>query len=64
VLAIPPFWASSKNALLRANTKPPVELVVADLDYYWFDNTEKPQYIPLCPYLLPYTFEEYFVLLV
>ena len=28
---IPPFWASSKNALLRANTKPPVELVVADL---------------------------------
>ena len=32
VLAIPPFWASSKNALLRANTKPPVELVVADLD--------------------------------
>jgi len=31
VLAIPPFWASSKNALLRANTKPPVELVVADL---------------------------------
>ena len=30
VLAIPPFWASSKNALLRANTKPPVELVVAD----------------------------------
>ena len=32
VLAIPPFWASSKKALLRANTKPPVELVVADLD--------------------------------
>ena len=32
MLAIPPFWASSKNALLRANTKPPVELVVADLD--------------------------------
>ena len=31
MLAIPPFWASSKNALLRANTKPPVELVVADL---------------------------------
>ena len=30
MLAIPPFWASSKNALLRANTKPPVELVVAD----------------------------------
>ena len=30
VLAIPPFWASSKKALLRANTKPPVELVVAD----------------------------------
>ena len=34
MLAIPPFWASSKNALLRANTKPPVELVVADLDSY------------------------------
>ena len=32
MLAIPPFWASSKNALLRANTKPPVELVVADLN--------------------------------
>lgn len=32
MLAIPPFWASSKKALLRANTKPPVELVVADLD--------------------------------
>ena len=32
MLAIPPFWASSKNALLRANTKPPVELVVADLE--------------------------------
>lgn len=32
VLAIPPFWASSKNALLRVNTKPPVELVVADLE--------------------------------
>ena len=31
-LAIPPFWASSKKALLRANTKPPVELVVADFD--------------------------------
>ena len=31
MLAIPPFWASSKKALLRANTKPPVELVVADL---------------------------------
>ena len=32
MLAIPPFWASSKKALLRANTKPPVELVVADLE--------------------------------
>ena len=30
VLAIPLFWASSKNALLRANTKPPVQLVVVD----------------------------------
>ena len=34
MLAIPPFWASSKKALLRANTKPPVELVVADLVKY------------------------------
>ena len=33
VLAIPLFWASSKNALLRANTKPPVQLVVVDLLY-------------------------------
>ena len=32
MLAIPPFWASSKKALLRANTKPPVELVVADFE--------------------------------
>ena len=33
VLAIPLFWASNKNALLRANTKPPVQLVVVDLLY-------------------------------
>lgn len=35
VLAIPPFWVSSKKALLRANTKPPVELVVAHLETYY-----------------------------
>ena len=29
-------------------------------DYYWFDNTGKPQYIPLCLCLLPYTFEKIF----
>ena len=33
VLAIPPLWASSNNALMRANNKPPVELVVADYLY-------------------------------
>ena len=32
MLATPPFWASSNIALLRANIKPPVELVVGDLD--------------------------------
>lgn len=30
VLVIPPFWASSNIALLRAEFKPPVELVVDD----------------------------------
>ena len=32
MLAIPPFGASSNIALWRANIKPPVELVVDDLD--------------------------------
>jgi hypothetical protein len=32
VLAIPPFGASSKKALLKADIKPPVELVVDDLE--------------------------------
>ena len=32
VLAISPFGASSNIALLRANIKPPVELVVDDLE--------------------------------
>ena len=32
MLATPPFGASSNKALLRANIKPPVELVVADLE--------------------------------
>ena len=32
MLAIPPFGASSNIALWRANIKPPVELVVADLE--------------------------------
>lgn len=41
MLAIPPFWASSKNALLRANTKPPVELVVADLFYVGCSRAKK-----------------------
>lgn len=31
MLAIPLFGASSNKALMRANTKPPVELVVDDL---------------------------------
>ena len=32
MLAIPPFGASSNIALWRANIKPPVELVVDDLE--------------------------------
>ena len=32
MLAIPPFWASSNIALWRANHKPPLEVVVANLD--------------------------------
>jgi len=32
MLATPPFGASSNIALWRANNKPPVELVVADLE--------------------------------
>ena len=32
VLAIPPFGASSNNGLWRAKDKPPVELVVANLE--------------------------------
>ena len=33
MLVTPPFGASSNIALWRAYSKPPVELVVADLDY-------------------------------
>ena len=33
VLAIPPFGASSNNGLWRAKDKPPVELVVANLEH-------------------------------
>ena len=32
MLATPPFWASSNIALMRANSKPPLEVVVADLE--------------------------------
>ena len=31
-LVTPPFWASSKKALIRAKVKPPVELVVDELE--------------------------------
>ena len=34
MLAIPPFGASSNIALWRANIKPPVELVVDDLELW------------------------------
>jgi hypothetical protein len=34
MLAIPPFGASSNIALLRADNKPPVELVVANLNEF------------------------------
>lgn len=33
VLTIPPFGASSNIAFWRANTKPPVKLVVDDLEW-------------------------------
>ena len=33
MLAIPPFGASSNIALWRADNKPPLEVVVANLDY-------------------------------
>ena len=33
MLATPPFWASSNIALMRANSKPPLEVVVADLKH-------------------------------
>ena len=32
MLATPPFWASSNIALMRANSKPPLEVVVAELE--------------------------------
>ncbi len=32
MLATPPFGASSNIALMRANIKPPLEVVVDDLD--------------------------------
>ena len=38
MLAIPPFGASSNIALWRANIKPPVELVVDDLDNRWLSE--------------------------
>ena len=38
MLAIPPFGASSNIALWRANIKPPVELVVDDLDIHSLAN--------------------------
>jgi len=38
MLATPPFGASSNIALWRANNKPPVELVVVDLDVAFFQH--------------------------
>ena len=44
MLVTPPFGASSNIALWRAYSKPPVELVVADLEknglsqVYWYDD--------------------------
>jgi hypothetical protein len=35
MLAIPPSGASSNIALWRANSKPPIELVVADLERFY-----------------------------
>jgi len=37
MLVTPPFGASSNIALWRAYSKPPVELVVADLEFL-YDN--------------------------
>ena len=44
MLAIPPFGASSNIALWRANIKPPVELVVDDLDNCLVDKQKALYY--------------------
>lgn len=44
MLAIPLLGASSNIALLRANSKPPVQLVVADYSWVWKKATEKSRY--------------------
>ena len=41
MLVTPPFGASSNIALWRAYSKPPVELVVADLEYIVQNGLEK-----------------------
>lgn len=43
MLAIPPFGASSNIALWRANNKPPLEVVVANLEVK-LKNFEKNKY--------------------
>lgn len=45
MLATPPFWASSKKALLRANNKPPVELVVDDYPVYDRKDATVPEWV-------------------
>ena len=50
VLAIPPFGASSNNGLWRAKDKPPVELVVANLEIHSAINIQiakRPRKLPI-----------------
>ena len=48
MLAIPPFGANSNNSPLEANNKPPVELVVANLELFKILDTpvsERDEYL-------------------
>ena len=44
MLATPPFGASSNIALWRAYSKPPVELVVADLEQFGISDAAQGEY--------------------
>ena len=59
MLAIPPFGASSNIALWRANIKPPVELVVDDLDIGTLGNNFK-RMIQLVQYIFSFWINGFF----